>query len=94
MLSVLFTIYSIIIYSLGNASLIVLIAYYGVKIYQHFKLKKITKEYAEKIHKSNFLYDAAGKMSEEEQKKMKENGKATTKVTLNFDDISVKKETK
>lgn len=94
MVNILLKIYNGIVFFLGNATLIIIFVTYGVKIYQHFKMKKITKEYAEKIHKSNFLYEALGKMTDEEKERITKDPNASTKVTLNFDDVSVKKEIK
>ncbi len=94
MIDILLKIYRGVVFFLGNATLILIFVTYGVKIYQHFKMKKITKEYAEKIHKSNFLYDALGKMTDEEKERLKKDPKSSTKVTLDFNDVSVKKEIK
>lgn len=94
MLNTLYKIYRFIIFFLGNATLIILVAYWGTCIYKHFKMKKVVKEYGEKLHKSNFINDALGKMTDEEKAKMKEKKSATSTVTLNFGDMSVKKETK
>lgn len=94
MLNFLYKVYNYVVFFLGNATLITLVVYWGVKIYQFFKMKSVTKEYAKKIHESRFLYDIGSKMTEEEKKAMEENESATTKITLNFDDVSVKKETK
>lgn len=94
MLKILYNIYNFIVFFLGNTTLIILFIYWGVKIYQFFKMKAVTKEYAKKIHESRFLYDIGSKMTEEEKKVMEEKKSATTKITLKFDDVSVKKETK
>jgi len=94
MLNILYKIYRYVVFFLGNATLIILVVYWGTCIYKPFKMKKVIKEYSEKLHKSNFINDALGKMTEEEKAKMKENKSAKSKVTLNFDDMSVKKETK
>lgn len=93
-LRVLFNIYKLLVIIIGNGMIAILIIYGIMKIREFHIMKKSTKQFANALHKSNFIQDALGKMSEEEKETLAKNNKAESKVTLNFGDMSVKKETK
>jgi len=57
-------------------------------------MKSIIKKYAKQLKDNNFLKDAMGPMSDEEKKKMEETKYAKTTVSMDFETMKVKKETK
>ena len=93
-MNILWNIYHIIVMALGNATLIILLIYIFFVIYRHFKMKSIIKKYAKQLKDNNFLKDAMGPMSDEEKKKMEETKYAKTTVSMDFETMKVKKETK
>jgi uncharacterized lipoprotein YehR (DUF1307 family) len=82
------------IFILGNFTLLLILVWVGIKIYRFVVMKVTTKEFAKKLYASNYVNEAFGNMTDEEKERLKKDGKAETKVTLNFSDMSVKKETK
>ena len=89
-LSILFFIYKWSVLILGNFTLFIMIAFIFYKIYEKIMIKKSTKKFAKELIKNKFMDEVFKPMTAEE----KENLKTQTKITLDFSDMSVKKENK
>ena len=89
-LSILYFIYKWLVLILGNFTLFIMIGFVFYKIYEKIMIKKSTKKFAKELIKNKFMEEVFKPMTDEE----KANVKTQTKITLDFSNMSVKKENK
>lgn len=93
-MNIVFRVYLLCASTIGTVVILSSLIALGHKIYHHFKMKKIVKEYTEKLKESNFLQDIAAKMTDEEKELMDKNKKVKTEIKLYFDSMKATKKTK
>ena len=89
-----FSIYKATTMTIGTIVLFIMIIAGIRQIYVSIAMKRIAKKYAKKLNEINIFNDVNGKMTDEEKEKLEKDGKAETKITLDFKTMEYTKETK
>ncbi len=83
-----FKAYSIGVFVIGNGAIFMGCIFLIYKVYQKCQIRKVTKQYAKKIHESQLLQKTFGAMTPEEKEKLKKTGKAESTVKFEFDSLT------